>query len=642
MKKTLKLVIVLIIFLGLLIPSIGTVDIDNDVITAGDTFLYDIRKFDVPWEDLFSDISGLLGYRIENVILDLSGSTFGVKVMGTDNRNGYYMLNPYIIFGKDFQIPIFEDSLDPEIEDIFGDVLVLPEGVGFGIGTNIPGSDYLEFIDSDYENFPGLPFYFDAEEWAEYEDMFEDFSDILHDADTGLKLNTDEQDDEFIITVEGIIGGGAQNSWETITEPWWWTEEYTTEPYWWTDEYPYPNGGPEIEGDISFEFAWHASGDHAGVFKRVKGDFNGDIGEANNLNMEIEVEFDKKRHNPLPEQIINEETIDLEMDAVEFYYDTTGYFADHEDFQDQLDEIEDTLSDAEDEDMFEFEITNVEGCYYETDIQVYEGEDSEGVWWNGFIGAPGWKDDWMEDPWDDWYIYAIAGRMFPLAAPGVTPDWDMWQASTLSISSILEFVEKAVTSSAAEDVLGDMGITLNTFEIQYEMRGNKDFVFFYFTGEVDLEFDSTEYVDWPSEDPEEPKVEAKADVEVWLGYTREGLIASIGVNLNVRANFEEFPFSSEYNYETYEYETYYDDGSIELELNAEMNNKDIRDIPNPTSLPDGIQKTTSESSIPESTHREETSSVESSGYPVISPSFSLIPALIILAAFAVIFKRKGY
>ncbi|MFW9906843.1 MAG: hypothetical protein ACFFFH_21240, partial [Candidatus Thorarchaeota archaeon] len=208
--------------------------------------------------------------------------------------------------------------------------------------------------------------------------------------------------------------------------------------------------------------------------------------------------------------------------------------------------------------------------------------------------------------------------------------------STLSISSILDFVENAVTSSDAEDVFEDMGITINKFGIQYEMRGTKDYVFFYFAGEFSLKFDSTQTTDWPSEDPVEPKADANIDVEVWLGYTINGLIASIGVNLNVEANFEEFPFEAEYNYETYQYDNIYDDGAIMVKLIAEMKNKDIRDIPDPTSLPEGIQKTS------ESSFREESSLVESSEIPVISPSFSLIPVLIILAAFSVLLKRKRY
>ncbi|MFW9906564.1 MAG: hypothetical protein ACFFFH_19815, partial [Candidatus Thorarchaeota archaeon] len=441
MKKALKLVIVLIICLGLMVPSIGTADIDNDVMTAGDTFLYDVRKFDVPWEDLFVDGGSFIGYPIEDFILDLSGSTFGVKVMDSDNRNGFYMLNPYIILGKDLEIPIPEDSLDSEVEEIFGDTLVLPEGIGFGIGTNVPGSDYLEFIDTEYEDYPGLPFYFDANEWGEYQDMFEDFADMLQEANTDLKVTTDEQNNEFIVTIEGTVGGGTQWTYTSTTEPWWWTEEYT-----------YSNGRPEIEGDIFFEVVWHASGDHAGIFKRVRGNFEGNIGEAQNLAIEIEVIFDKKRHAPLPDEIIDEETISLEMDAVEFTYDTTGYFKNDNDYQDQLKDMEDTLQDAEGEDIFVFDVRQVEGCYYETDIEIFEGGDSEGVWWNGFIGAPGWKDEWIEGPWKEWYIYTMSGGMFPLVAPGITPDWEMWQASTLSISSILDFVENAVTSSDAEDV----------------------------------------------------------------------------------------------------------------------------------------------------------------------------------------------
>ena len=388
--------------------------------------------------------------------------------------------------------------------------------------------------------------------------------------------------------------------------------------------YPPPVGGPDVDGDFTFEVAWHSVGTYAGVFKRVSGNFDGDIGDANNLEINVEVAFESKRHNPLPDEILDEETITLEMDTASFTYDTTGFFEENSDFQNQLDDIEDTLDDAEGEDMFVFDVTDVEGCYYRTDIEVYEGEDAEDVWWNGFVGAPGWKDDWMEGPWEDWYIYPTGGAgIIPLGAPGITPDWDMWAASTKAISSILRFVENAVTSSDAEDALADIGITLNTYDVEYGMRGNRDFKFFYFRGEVDLSFDSTEYVGWSSEDPEEPKADATVIVEAWVGYTAEGLILSIGLNINVEASFEEFPFSSEYNEATYEYETIYGDGTLNMELNAEIKNKDVKDIPeHPTALP------------------EDTEGEDGGEGGLPTPGFSIIPALILIAAISVIIKRR--
>jgi hypothetical protein len=622
MRRKYSFLIAASLFLLLLAPTISIAEIDDSVMTPGDTFIYTVKDFDVPWEELLGE-SGLMGYPIEDFIVDLSGSTFGVKVMGTDDSDGYYMLNPYVILGKDVEIPIPEDSLTPEVEEIFGDTLVIPEGVGLGMSNNIPGSDYLEFINEEYEEgFPGLPFYVDADEWDQYEDALADLADMLEDS--GIDLTTEEDGGEFIVTIEGSTGEGAYyNTYTTYTTwptwPTWPTEPLTTETT--TTEYPVPIGGPEIDGVLNFEVAWFADGDHAGVFKRVKGSFSGDIGEANNLDVNVEVTFDEKRHNPLPDEILDEETITLEMDSVKFTHDETGFLKDI--YEDIFDEMDGSLQDAEGEDMFVFEVTKVEGCYYETDIEVYEGEDSEGVWWNGFIGAPGWKDDWMEGPWEDWYIYATGGSgIMPLAAPGITPDWDMWQASTLSVSSILEFVRKAVTSSEAEDALADIGITLNTFDIKYEMRGNKDYKFFYFTGEVDLEFDSTKYVDWPSEDPEEPKADAKVNVEAWIGYTADGLIVSIGVNLKVVANFEEFPVGETYNEDTYEYETDYNDGTMEMELNAEMVNKDIKDVPDPENLP------------------KDTEGEDGNGGGIATPGFSIIPALILVAAISVIIKRR--
>ncbi|MFW9906549.1 MAG: hypothetical protein ACFFFH_19740 [Candidatus Thorarchaeota archaeon] len=618
MRKKYSFLITASLFLLVLVPTISLAEIDDSVMTPGDTFIYTVKDFDVPWEDLFGE-SDLMGYPIGNFVFDLSGSTFAVKVMGTDDSNGYYMLNPYVILGKDIEIPIPEESLTPQLEAVLGgDTLVIPEGVGLGMSDNIPGSDYLEFISANYEDdFPGIPFYFDANEWDQYKGMFDDLAGVIEGANPDLELTTDENNGEFIVTIEGSVGGGAQYTTYTTTEPY-----YTTGPYY-TTPYPLPFGGPEMDGDILFEVAWFASGDHAGVFKRVKGSFDGDIGDISNVQMKVEASFDEKRYNPLPQEIRDEDTITLKMDSVTFTHDESGFFADNQDFQDQIGNMDNTLQDAEGQDMFVFDVRNVEGCYYETDIDVYEGESSNGVWWNGFIGAPGWKDDWMEGPWKDWYIYASGGNgIIPLAAPGITPDWDMWQASTLAISSILDFVENAVTSSDAEAALGDIGVTLNQFDVQFEMRGNKDYKFFYFTGKLDLAFDSTQYVDWPSEDPEEPKADAKVNVEAWIGYTADGLIVSIGVNLDLVANFVQFPFSSEYNYDTSSYETYYDDGTLEMKLNAEVVNNDINDIPDPDNLP------------------KDTEGEEGGGGGLPTPGFSVIPALILVAAISVIIKRR--
>ncbi len=612
MRKKYSFLIATSIFLLLLVPSIGMAEVDEDVMTPGDTFVYKVSQFDVPWEDLLGDMEA--PFPLEDFVFDLSGSTLGVKVMGVDANDGFYALNAYVILGKSIEIPIPEESLTPEIEDIFGDTFIIPEGVGLGIGSYIPGSDFLEFIDSDFEDYPGLPFYLDPNSWDDYETMFEDLGEELEDMD--LTTTIDNDGDEFKLTIEG----------EDI--------------------------GPDADIDVMLEVIWHRTGDYEGIFKSISAEASAKllmvgevtmpyytsepwswpytstpagIGSADDT-ISVEIAFDKKKHNPLPDEILDEETITLEMDTVSFTYETTDFFDEADEVQDFLGEMEDQLDDAEGEDIFEFEVTDVEGCYYETTISQYDGRNLEEiddpVWWNGFVGSPGWLDDWSDGPWEKWTIYpSSTAGIFPLIAPGITPDWDMWQASTKSISSIVEILEKTLTSSDAEGSLGDIGITLNTFEMDYEMRGNNDYKFFYFTGEVDLVFDSTEYVDWPSEDPEEPYADVTVSFEIWMGYTSDGLIASIGVDLTVDASIEEFPVGEDYNSETYEYTTIYADGTLSMELNAEILNKDIDDIPNPTALPKDTEGEDGDGGVP-------------------TPGFSIIPALILVAAISVFIKRR--
>ncbi len=639
MKKQIKLVIAVIIISGFLIPSIGTAEIDEDVITAGDTFIYDVVKCDAPWEALFEE-NPL--FSMQDFVLDLSGSTLGVKVMGLDARDGFYALNTYIILGKAMQIPIPEDyptrSFEETVEEIFGDMIVIPEGVGIAMGSLITGSDFLEFIDSDYDDFPGIPFYLDPNEWIEYEDMFEDFGDMLED-EIGIELTVENEGDEFRVTVEG----------EDL--------------------------GPDADIEIFVEVAWHRTGDYAGIFKDISvqastkffvpqpeeydttepwwetseyttGWYGAPAGTGSTDDrITLEITFNRKKHNPLPDEILDEETIALEMDIATFSYEATDFFDNNDDFHDWFEEIEDLVDDAEGEDIFEFEVKDVEGCYYKTDISVYDGNNLEEmedpIWWNGFMGSPSHIDEWGEGSWEDWqiYPYSVYG-IIPYIAPGITPDWNMWQASTLSISSPLEILEKAITSSDAEDALGDLGITFDDFDLAFEIRENRAFKFFYFTGEVDFVFDSTEYQDWSSEDLEEPYAEIKVTVEMWLAYTRQGLIAGMAVDLSLEANFEEFPFSSDYNYESYEYETMYDDGSIRLELNTKLKNKDFESLPDPATLPEYIQETTSESS---STGEFSFESSSSGGpIPGISSSLTLIPVLMVLAAISVLFKRRRH
>ena len=621
MRKKVSLLIVASMFLLLLVPTISMAEIDKDVMTAGDTFIYSVAEFDVPWADLFEN-GDSMGFPIEDLVIDLADSTFGVKVMGTDDNDGYYMLSAYVILGRTIEIPIPEEQLTPEIEEILGgNKISIPKGIGIGVPANIPGSDYLEFIDNDYEDFPGLPFYFDANEWNQYDDMFEDLEDMLDDADTGIDITYGEEDDEYVVTLEGSFPGSGAEAEYTTTDPY----EYTT------TEYPLPIGGPEIDGDFTFEAAWHRSGKYAGVFKRVKANFDGDIGDANNVEINVEVEFQGKRHNPLPKAIRDKDEITLEMESATFDHEIDGFFEDMEGYLDQLEEVADMMDDAEGEDIFVFDIQKVEGCYYETDIEIYEADETvEGIWWNGFIGAAGWHDEYANDPWDNWYIYQAGGTplVIPMVAPGITPDWDMWTASTKTVSSILEFVESAVTSSDAEDALADIGFTISEFDMQYEMRGNDDYKFFYFTGDYELNVDTEDIPeeDWPlAPDPERPKADIKVNFEVWLGYTTEGLILSIGVNLNVEASFEDFPYGSEYNDVTYEDETLYGDGSVNMEVNAEIRNthESIKEYPDPTALPEDTEGEDGDGD---------------GGLP--TPGFSIIPALILIAAISVIIKRR--
>ncbi len=616
MKRKYSFLIATGILMLLLVPSIGIAEIDDDVMTAGDTFIYKVTEFDVPWQDLIGDM-GLMGFPIEELVVDLTGSTLAVKVMALDKRNGYYVMNPYVILGKDVEIP-FPEDIPKNVTDIFGNKLVIPEGVGLGIGWTIPGSDYLEFIEDDYmtDDFPGIPFYFDANEWDQYEEMFEDLQDELDAMNIGVDLSVTREDDEFIVKVTGHVGSGAHLLSEPLSEP---SSPYETAEY-------------EPDFDVALEIAWHESGNNKGVFKRASGQISGDVLDNDeDLTLNIDISFVEKRHNPLPKQIDVDELITIEMDNASFSYDATG-FLDNENLTGQLDFIEDEVDDMIGEEIFEFEITDVDGCYYETTVEFYQGDDVQGLWWNGFTGNPSYKAEYGTGPWEDWQFSDLTGTggILPLAAPGLTPDWNMWQASILSVSEILEVIEGTVTSPTAESDLADIGLTVNDFDMTYEMRANNDYKVFYFTGVVDVVWDTADWNGYPSKDPERPYADVMAEIDAWMMYTDEGLVAGIGLDVNVDADLENIPVHTEYgsvynensgSYDWLPIETYYQNGSLTLDLTADLRNNDIEKLPDPSALPEDTRG-------------------ENGGGDLITPSFSFIPVLLMFAAVAVIVKRR--
>lgn len=606
MRKIRSFLIATGVLLLLFVPSIGIADIDEDVMTAGDTFIYEVTDFDIPWNDLFGGVDS--PFPFADLVLDLSGSTLAFKVMAVDNY-GYYMLNSYVILGEVIKIPIPEGEGEesiPLVTEVFGNQLVIPEGVGIGLGVSIPGSDFIEFIDENYNAETGLPFYFDPNSWDDYEDMFEDLADELGSA-VDVTVTNEAGGDEFKVEFSGHIGSG---------------EDYTTELY--SSEAPSVIGIGVPAVDITLAVAWHQKGDYAGVFKRVSGQITGDLMDnGNEITLDIEVSFAEKRHNPLPDEILDEETITLELDKGSFTYDATGFFEDNEfdEFLNVLDVVEDELGNAVGEDIFEFEVTDVEGCYYETDIYLYDGRNlelsAERAWWNGFNGFPTSLDNWASGPWEDWAFSPTIG-ILPIMAPGITPDWDMWQASILSLSSIIETIEDAVTSTTAAAELEAAGATVNEFDVTYEMRANKDFKFFFFEADVDIAIDTSDMEGFTNEDEIYPAGAATAFLQLWLAYTHEGLIAGAGAIANVEVDLTNVPIGED----PYTYDTIYDNGSISFDLEAELRNSAISTLPDPTALP------------------KDTEGEDGDGGGGITPGFAIIPALLMFAAIAVIIKRR--
>ena len=602
MRKKCSFLIATGIFLLLLVPSIGIADIDEDKLAAGDTFIYSVTKFNAPWQDIIpAEQPPFNMFDMGDLVLDLSGSTLAVKVMGVD-ADGYYSLNGYVILGKTIEIPFpnvtegipieipLTDNVTAEITDVFGDTFQLPAGVGIGVAAPIPysyGSDLLELYDDGFDDFPGIPFYLDPGEWNEYEAMLKDLETDLTGRGINIDVDVTSEGDEFAVDFD-------------------------------TGQVPTPVGNIEFQITV----VWHRTGPFAGVFKSILGSI-----EVAASTFEVEISFEKKRHNPLPQEIIDEETISLKMLDGSLDYNATGFLLDQKlsPVITTLTGFEDNLADAVNETIVEYDITSVRGCYYRATQQSYDANTQtlktveDDLWRNGFLGFPQEKI-LTSGPWSSWSFNFSVG-LVPVIAPGITPDWDMWLATAASISTIQEFVETTINSDDAKAAYADMGMVFNTFDLLAEFRGDEDYRVFFYEGSVDFEIDTRNML--PEYDPPTDPFNATLilDAQGWMAYTSEGLLAGMGADVVINATLGNVPLGEE-SWHTAPRGT----GNFSLGVNIELKNDAIKEsLPDPEALPEYTEK--------------ETKEVTGDG-DGITPGFSFIPALILITAIAIVIKRR--
>ncbi|MHA2108706.1 MAG: hypothetical protein ACW99R_13425 [Candidatus Hodarchaeales archaeon] len=499
-------------------------------IDPGDTFTYNVSTWDVPWAELIPPEEA--PFDLADFVFDLSGSTLGVKVMDT-YANGFYMLDFYVVLGKTIEIPLPDDT-DPQILDIFGTSFTLDEGVGIGFGS-LPGSDMTELI-AGTEDVGAIPFYLNPASWDTYQTELE----ALGSADATVTV-TNTAGSDFMFSISGTTDDGV---------------------------------------DIVLSVTWFREGDNAGVFKSITGTVDGDItGDGTSNHLGIALTFDKKEVKLLPQEVRSLNDLVLSLSTADMTYSVNGLSTSvNAEVSAQLAAAEAYIAAFEGVDVIKFDVEEVTGCYYKTRIEAYNPDTDmleevvEELWWNGFTGFPVAEyDDYIlsDLPYTQW---SPSIALIPLFAPGITPDWDMWAASTTSISEINEIVEKSVETFFKEEEVKDLGLDLNSLDSLYQLRQSGDTMFFYSESKLDIVWNAGQM-----EGAAEAGVKSTTKLSVvyssnnWIAYTRAGLLAGAGVEVSIDVSATDIP-SEGGAYET---------GSISLDVNLALQSDQVSSIPDP-------------------------------------------------------------
>ena len=525
MKKLTLLPLVMSIFLVFSMFLISDATTPTNIV-PGDTFIYNISTWDVNWKELIPPEEA--PFNLDNFVLDLSGSTLGVKVMDTYS-NGYYLLDFYVILGKTIVIPLPEDT-PQEVIDIIGTEFSLEKGIGIGIGS-LPGTDFIAMLDEE-EDAGGAPFYLNPSQWNRYETELNNIPDVAVNV-------TNVAGSDFSVKIDGTTSGGV---------------------------------------DIAVTIVWFREGDNAGVFKSISGTIDGDITEDGiDDHLEVALTFTEKQQNPLSPDIKSLSDIVVSLPTAQMTYSISGFStATNDQIDDVLVYAQDFINDLEGLNILKYDIEAVKGCYYKTRIEVYDIEQSKLVeavnelWWNGFTGFPVFlNDNFYPPPYDAW---SPSVALVPLGAPGITPDWDMWAASTHTISGINEYLEKSLESFLKDETATSMGIDLNTYDSLYQLRESGDIMFFYSESKLDLNFNANQMDELLPGLESTSKASIKLTSNSWLAYTKEGILAGAGVNVEADLSVTDIPLFEGNNLET---------GSVSLEVQLEAQSDQVSSIPDP-------------------------------------------------------------
>ncbi len=572
-KNTIFIVFLFVISTFAMNAQTGHATLDN--LQEGDTLYYKVNSFNLPLTQLI--VNGTGGIDWSKVQFDLSGSTIGLKVMKTSPSTGAYLLNSFVILGKSIVIP-FPDGTPTKVTDIFGPTFTIPSGTGYAIGTTIPGSNWVSFVQSQSGSLPGIPVYIEPSNTANYKTYLDSKAASI----TNGTLTTTDGTDTFTVSYH------EQNTNMSLT----------------------------------ITLNWFKTGSNAGLFNSFS--LTGTTLNANNQNVNIAFgfAFDHKQNNPLPTEIVSKQQQTLGIDSIGIDLSWSGdffnqFFQNNGYNQTAYDQTRSKILSYKGNDAVRYLIDDVQGMYYQSEMDTY---NFGGTGWNS--NSPIWYDGFTGMPVTDNYNSNCAttpgcstgnsvGIFFPLLAPAITPDWTVWQANMNSVNALINIITSTVTSSSVSNQILKYGLTINTFTNQAQLRQSGNIKYFYDQLDAKASYDASkaDSSNIPSGFNGQEKASLDATGNIWSAYSNTGLIAGYGVGVNATLSVSNFPLNS----------TYRGDGSITFGIILKLKNDNLQ------SLPDG----------------QAASPVGTGGLiPGVSPGFEAVPVFLVLVIVPIIAKRK--
>jgi hypothetical protein len=231
------------------------------------------------------------------------------------------------------------------------------------------------------------------------------------------------------------------------------------------------------------------------------------------------------------------------------------------------------------------------------------------MWFNGFTGLPTEYDTTCAPECLNFNMDGF--NFFPLLAPGITPDWTVWQANMKTVNSLASIVTSTLSSSAVSNQLITLGLKIDEFTSAAQLREQGDFKYFYSEGSLRGSYDASQASasNRPSGFDGTEKGTLTATSNAWSSYSKTGLTAGYGAQFNVTLSLDNIPLNA----------TFRGDGTVTVGIVAKLKNNAF------TTLPDG---------------KDATPIGGGGGLLPGVPGFETIPVIFVLVAIPLISRKK--